>query len=144
LDWDFWLRVSRSWKVAWLASPSVQIRSHDESETTRLYARHKKDLMIFKEYESLFDEMFEKDLAGHRQSAKLRREVNFRLARRLLDESLSGLWSGEPDLAKECLMRAVRRSPRILGPMMSHPRVGVKMGILALAPRVAGQLFSRA
>jgi glycosyltransferase involved in cell wall biosynthesis len=144
LDWDFWLRVSRSWKVAWLASPSVKIRSHDESETTRLYSKHEKDLTLLKEHESLIDEILKKDLAGHPQRAKLLREVNLRLARTLLNNSLFKLWAGQPDLAKECLLRAVRRSPRILGSIMSQYRIGVKMGILALAPSLAGHLFSRA
>ena len=35
LDWDFWLRVSRRWKVAWLARPSVSVRWHGASETHR-------------------------------------------------------------------------------------------------------------
>lgn len=120
------------------------MRAHNESETSQLQVKHKDGLLLFKGYESLFDQMFEKNLTGHPQSAKPRRLFNLRLARKLLDESLSGLWSGEPELAKECLIRSVKRSPRILGPTMSRPHIGVKMGILALAPMVAGQLFSHA
>ena len=38
VDWEFWIRVSRKWKVAWLARPTVQVRWHTGSETHRFTA----------------------------------------------------------------------------------------------------------
>ena len=38
VDWEFWIRVSRKWKVAWLARPTVQVRWHTGSETHRFKA----------------------------------------------------------------------------------------------------------
>ena len=35
VDWDFWLRVSRIWKLKWFARRSVAIRWHSSSETHR-------------------------------------------------------------------------------------------------------------
>ena len=40
VDWDFWLRVSRRWKVAWLARPTVQIRWHPAERDPPLQGRH--------------------------------------------------------------------------------------------------------
>ena len=41
LDWDFWLRVARRWKVAWLARPTVRVRWHPASETHRFKTGHR-------------------------------------------------------------------------------------------------------
>ncbi len=35
VDWDFWLRLSRTWRVAWLQTPTVLVRWHPASETHR-------------------------------------------------------------------------------------------------------------
>jgi len=144
LDWDFWLRVSRKWRVAWLANPTVKTRSHSGNETARLFRKHRTDLTLFNECKCLFDNLFDRDLAGHPRLADFRREVNLRLARDLLNWSQFALWDGRVELANECLLKAFGLSPRILGPILMNYRLGIKMGVLALAPGIAGRLFSRA
>ena len=72
VDWDFWLRVSRSWKVAWLARPTVKVRWHGKSETHR-FKTGRADL---DENRRMLEALFREDLAAHPQRDRLRRQAN--------------------------------------------------------------------
>src|SRR5262249_27510680 len=77
LDWDFWLRVSRRWKVAWLARPTVRVRWHAASETHRFKA----GTADLDESARLMELLFGDDLKDWPDVDRLRRAANGRLAR---------------------------------------------------------------
>jgi glycosyltransferase involved in cell wall biosynthesis len=139
VDWDFWLRVSRVWKVAWLASPSVRVRWHGRSETHR-FADGRIDL---DENRRMLETLFRQDLATHPRRDSLRRLANRRLGRAFLNRAHVALKQGQTDLARHCLGEAVRLSPGILGTMARDPRLGIEMATLGLLPSLAGRWFAR-
>jgi glycosyltransferase involved in cell wall biosynthesis len=122
LDWDFWIRVARRRPVAWLARPGTT----DLDEQGRLLA-----------------DLYSRDGAAWPDARRLRRTADRRLARAFLNRAHEALRGGDPPLARRCLARAVALAPRILGTIARDPRLAVPMLALALAPGVAGRLFSR-
>ena len=140
LDWDFWIRASRKWKVAWLASPSVQIRWHTESETHRLKAG-RADL---DETARLLDQLFALDWKDRRDVANLRRVADAGLGRAWLNRSLDALHAGRPELARDALHRGLKQSPAVIRAILRDPRLGIQMAAVAAAPRLAARLFARA
>jgi glycosyltransferase involved in cell wall biosynthesis len=134
LDWDFWLRTSRSWKLSWLAGSTVRVRWHLASETHR-----------FKPGRADLDEamrIMERALVGLPDPARLRRQGRDRLARAFLNRAHDALRSGRLDLARECLDESLRLSPRIYGVILSDPRLAAQMASLAIAPALARRWFT--
>jgi hypothetical protein len=139
LDWDFWLRVSRKWKVAWLATPTVSVRWHPGSETARL----RSGTADLDETERFLERLFAADLIGRADSPRLRRAAERRLGRAFLARAHDALHAGRAELARECLRRAMRLSRRVIATMLADPRLGIQMATLAAAPRIAAKLFER-
>lgn len=137
LDWDFWLRVSRRWKVAWLATPTVRVRWHGASETHRFKAGTD-DL---EESARMLETLFSNDLKARPGADRLRRDANRRLARAFLNRAYEALRSGRTELARRALRRGVGLAPSLISAMVRDPRVGIRMATLAAAPRLAGRLF---
>jgi GT2 family glycosyltransferase len=139
LDWDFWLRVSRRWKVAWLAGATVKVRWHPASETHRFKA----GTSDLDETARLLEQLFAVDLIDRPDVARLRRGADARLARAFLNRAHEGLRAGRTGLARDALRRGVRRSPGVLATFLRDPRLGVQMATLAAAPGLAARLFGR-
>ena len=138
LDWDFWLRVSRRWKVAWLARPSVRVRWHAASETHRF----KTGTADLDETARLLAELFAVDLRDRPDAKALRRAANGRLARAFLNRAHDALRAGRAEVAREALRRGLRLSPSLIGTILRDPRLGIPMAALAASPRLARRLFS--
>jgi glycosyltransferase involved in cell wall biosynthesis len=139
LDWDFWLRVSRAWKVAWLARPTVKVRWHAASETHRFKA----GTADLDETARMLEMLFAVDLKEMTGSKTLRRAANRRLARAFLNRAHHALHSGQPELARWALRRGLSLSPSTLTMILGDPRLGVQLGALAIAPGLATRLFGR-
>lgn len=139
LDWDFWLRVSRSWNVAWLARPSVHVRWHGASETHRF----KSGTADLEESARMLESLFSIDLKDHPGVAGLHRGATRRLARAFLNRAHDALRSGHPDLAREALRQGLGLAPSLATSLLRDPRLGIQMAALALAPRLADRLFRR-
>jgi GT2 family glycosyltransferase len=139
LDWDFWLRVSRRWKVAWLARPSVRVRWHPASETHR-FRTGTADL---DETSRLLEQLFDRDLRDRPDVDPLRRAATGRLARAWLNRAHDALRAGSTELARAALLRGLRQSPALVGTILRDPRLCVQMTTLAAVPRLAGRLFAR-
>jgi glycosyltransferase involved in cell wall biosynthesis len=139
VDWDLWLRVSRGWKVSWLARPTVKVRWHGRSETHR-FTSGRVDL---DENCRMLETLIREDLAAHPRRDSLRRLANRRLGRAFLNRAHAALKQGQTDLARQCLGEAVRLSPGILGTIVCDPRLGLEMAALSLSPRLAGRWFAR-
>ncbi len=139
LDWDFWLRVSRRWGVAWLSTPTVQVRWHTASETHRL----KTGTADLDETSRFLEHLFAVDLKDRADAARLRRAADLRLSRAFLNRAYEALHAGDSKLARDCLRRAVRRSPRVITSVLGDPRLGFQLAALAVAPRIAGNWFKR-
>jgi len=137
LDWDFWLRVSRRWKVAWLARPSVRVRWHGASETHRFKA----GTTDLDESGRMLETLFSVDLKGQPGADSLRRTATRRLARAFLNRAHDALHAGRSDLAREALRRGLALAPSQVSALLRDPRLGIQMASLALAPRLAGWLF---
>jgi glycosyltransferase involved in cell wall biosynthesis len=137
LDWDFWLRLSRRWKVAWLARPTVQVRWHAASETHRFKAGST-DL---DETARLLEQLFAVDLTDIPQRDSLRKAANQRLGRAFLNRAHDALRAGRTELARDCLRRALGRSPGLITAIVSDPRLAVQMTALTVAPRLASRWF---
>jgi len=139
LDWDFWLRVSRRWEVAWLSTPTVQVRWHAASETHRL----KTGTADLDETSRFLEHLFAVDLKDRADAARLRRAADLRLSRAFLNRAYYALHAGDAKLARDCLRRAVHRSPRAITTVLGDPRLGFQMAALAVAPRIAIRWFKR-
>jgi GT2 family glycosyltransferase len=139
VDWDFWLRVSRRWKVAWVAKPTVQIRWHASSETHRFAS----GVVDLDETSRLLEQLFEIDWKDRPDVAELRRLANAQLGRAFLNRAFDALHSGRPELARDALRRGLKRSPSVMAAILRDPRLCVQMGALAAAPRLAARMFNR-
>ena len=123
VDWDFWLRLARSWSVAWLARPTVAVRWHPASETHR-FKTGTEDL---DEAAQLMAELFAHDEAILSNARQLRRAANRRLARAFLNRSYESLRGGDSALARRCLRRSVGLWPGILGTIARDPRLVARL-----------------
>jgi glycosyltransferase involved in cell wall biosynthesis len=137
LDWDFWLRVSRRWKVAWLWRPTVRVRWHEASETHRF----KTGMADLDETARFIEELFAIDLKDRPDAGTLRRSANGRLARAFLNRAHDALRAGRTELARQALGRGLGLSPSLIGTIVRDPRLGIPMAALAASPRLAGRMF---
>jgi GT2 family glycosyltransferase len=137
LDWDFWLRVSRRWKVTWLARPSVGMRWHGASETHRF----KSGTADLDESAWILETLFAVDLKEHSDAERLRRTATRRLARAFLNRAHDALRAGRSDLARQALRRGLGLAPSQVSALLGDPRLALQMATLTLAPRVAERLF---
>ncbi len=131
LDWDFWLRVSRRWSVAWLARPTVQVRWHPASETHRFKA----GTADLDESARMMDLLFSIDLARHPNARRLRRMSARRLARAFLNRAHDALAGGRRDLARRSLWRGLGLAPSITLDALRDPRLGLQMASLVFPGR---------
>lgn len=129
LDWDFWLRVSRRWKVAWLSRPSVLVRWHGASETHRF----KTGTADLEETARMMETLFSIDLAGRPDAARLHRRARRRLARAYLNRAHDALHAGRPELADEALRRGLSLAPSAALALVRDPRLAIRL-VAALRP----------
>jgi glycosyltransferase involved in cell wall biosynthesis len=138
LDWEFWLRVSRRWPIAWLANPTVRVRWHVASETHRF----KTGTADLDETERLLAQLFTVDWKDQPDVEVLRRAAKGRLGRAFLNRAHDALHAGRTGLAHDALRRGVRLSPGLIATILCDPRLCLQMAALAVAPRLAGRLFT--
>ncbi|WP_169980350.1 glycosyltransferase family 2 protein [Tautonia rosea] len=139
VDWDCWLRIARCWSVAWLATPSVAVRWHAESETHRFH-RGSSDL---DEVAQLLDQIHSHDAAVLPHPRNLRRSANRSLSAAYLNRSLDALHAGNAPLASSCLRRSLSLHRPILFRILRDPRLAFQMATLAIAPHWASRQFQR-
>jgi glycosyltransferase involved in cell wall biosynthesis len=137
LDWDCWLRLSRRWRVAWLARPSVQVRWHPASETHRFKA----GLADLDETTRLQQHLFAVDLKDRDDVDQLHRLANDRLGRAYLNRAHDALRAGRPELARDALRQGFRLAPGLIKTIVADPKLALQMATLAAAPRLAARLF---
>ncbi len=130
VDWDFWLRMGRSWPVAWLAEPSVSIRWHPASETHR-FRGGTADL---DETTRLLDRIFSQEAADWPDRRVLRKKADRRLARAYLNRAHDAARGHDPALVRLCLGRALGLSPGIAGRIASDPRLAARLAWGLVAP----------
>lgn len=140
VDWEFWLRLARSWSVAWLARPTVAVRWHPASETHR-FKRGTADL---EEVARVLDALHAQDGPRLPDAPRLRREADRRLARAYLNRAHDALHAGDVPLARRCLSRSVHLRPGILATIARDPRLAAQMAAVALAPGMAARWAKRA
>jgi GT2 family glycosyltransferase len=140
VDWDFWLRVSRRWKVAWLATPTVDVRWHSQSEAQRFRC----STADLDETAQLLEQLFSRELKQQPDLASLRYAANARLGRAFLNRAHDALRAGRVKLAGDALRSGLQRSPGLIRSILRDPRLCVEMAALAAAPRLAAWLFARA
>ena len=126
VDWDFWLRVSEAWGVAWLSRTTASVRWHPSSET-HTFASGVTDL---EETATLLGALH----AGHPELAGSRRAADGRLARAYLHRAYQAARAGRGGLVRECLGRARRLDRGVVLAVLKDPR---------LAVRLAGTLLRR-
>jgi glycosyltransferase involved in cell wall biosynthesis len=138
LDWEFWLRVSRLWRVTWLAKPTVRVRWHAASETHRF----KTGTADLDETARLLEQLFAVDLSERPDAHVLHRAANKQLARAFLNRAHDALHVGRTDLARDALRRGLRLSPVLIATLARDPRLCIQMATLSAAPRLARRLFT--
>lgn len=128
VDWECWLRIARRWGVYWRAAPTVAVRWHEASETHRF----KIGTADLDEVAGLVDRVLEQDRILLSDPRHSRSKANRKISRAYLNRAFEAQRSGDKELSKICLRKALRRSPRILGTILRDPR---------LASRFASLLF---
>lgn len=123
VDWDFWLRVAERFGVTWINSPpKVSVRWHAASETHRFKAG--------------LDDLEETERLLARLASSPDRSTNRRLARAYLNRAYDARRSGQTDLARAALKRALRLAPlSTTGAILADPRLAVRMATLGLGRR---------
>ncbi len=96
LDWDCWLRISRKWKVAWLTRPTVLIRWHRGSETSRFLA----GTADLDETARLLEELVAVDWKDRPDLGDLRGTVRRGLARAFLARADDAVAAGRTELVR--------------------------------------------
>jgi glycosyltransferase involved in cell wall biosynthesis len=139
VDWDFWLRVSRSWKVAWLSQPTVEIRWHRASETHRFT----EGLADLDESWQILEQLVAIDWKDRPDRAQLRSAARRRLGRAFLARADESLTAGRSELSRAALSRGLHCSPRLIRTILADPRLCMKMAAVAAAPALAARLFRR-
>jgi glycosyltransferase involved in cell wall biosynthesis len=128
VDWDFWLRVSEGWEVAWLSRTTASIRWHPASET-HTFASGVTDL---EETSRLLDALHTR----HPELASARHAADRRLARAYLHRAYQASRVGRHGLARTCLGRARRLDPGIVAALLKDPRLLVRLaGAFLKRPR---------
>ena len=134
VDWDFWARVALRWSLAWRAVESVAIRWHPASETHRF----KTGTADLDETERVLNGL----LGGLGEQARpIARVARARLARAFLNRAHQVLKTGDGRLARDCLRRGLRLSPRLVLSIAADPRLAVQMAAAWTAPVSAARWF---
>lgn len=131
VDWDHWLRTIERWSLAWHAQPSVAVRWHPASETHRF----RTGTLDLEETERLLEALHQGPLAhieGRREIERLSRRS---LARAYLNRAYTASRAGDGRLAWDCLARALRLQPAILGTLLLDPRLVARLAAASLLPR---------
>ncbi|MGE3822227.1 MAG: glycosyltransferase family 2 protein [Isosphaeraceae bacterium] len=134
VDWEFWLRLSATWSVAWLGTPTVAVRWHPASETHTF----KTGTVDLEETERVLNAT-----ARALTNLDLLQVASPRLARAYLNRAHQGLKAGDGALARRCLARAITLSPRILGTVLADPRLATQMAAVWAVPGLAARWFRR-
>lgn len=139
VDWDLWLRLAQHWSLAWLATPSVDVRWHQASETHRF----KQGLIDLQETEQVLHAALALLESSPAQTRSIASAAHHRLARAYLNRAHTSLRGGDGPLAKSCLKKAVSLSPSILRSVASDPPLAAQMAAVWLSPKLSGSLFRR-
>jgi glycosyltransferase involved in cell wall biosynthesis len=139
VDWEFWLRLSRNWKLAWRSRPTVAIRWHRASETQRF----SEGIADLDEGRLILEQLVAVDWRDRRDLAQLRRTARGRLARAYLARAHDALSAGRAELAREALRHGLKCSPGLIATILADPRLGIKMATVATSPTLAARLFRR-
>ncbi len=139
VDWAFWLEVAKSWSLAWIAKPTVDVRWHSASETHR-FACGTVDL---EESERVLSDNLAWLKSKSTPTAVLEDSAKRRLARAYLNRAHVALRGGDGPLGKACLRRSVSLWPGVLRGIVADPRLAVQMAAVSLAPGAAGRWFKR-
>jgi glycosyltransferase involved in cell wall biosynthesis len=106
-DWDFWIRVGRSFPVAKLRRPVAAYRQNPSSVTHVV----RKENNGFRLLKRIIDTYGLRDDAGHLAD---RRAVARRLSDLAFSHAYRHYWHGEPDIAAHWFGQAWRHDPRRL------------------------------
>lgn len=121
VDWDHWIKVARTWEVAWIAGPTVGVRWHDASETHTF----KTGTADLDESLDLLKLLYQSDPDLARFDSAARR----RFARAYLNRAYDAARAGRTALCRHSLSRAIGLRPGIIGSLLRDPRL---VGRLAL------------
>jgi glycosyltransferase involved in cell wall biosynthesis len=127
VDWEFWVRLARSWPVLWLARPTVAVRWHPESETHRF----KRGTLDLEEVARVAADVFARDSDRLPDPRGLRRRADRNLARAYLARAHDALAAGDRPLARRCLARSLRLAPSTLAAIARDPRLALRLAALA-------------
>lgn len=125
VDWDFWLRVSEAWEVAWVARATARALWHSSSET-HTFATGTVDL---EETSRLLDGLYR----SHPDLAPGRGRADRRLARAYLHRAYQASKAGRPPLARTCLARAWGLDRRVVLAGLADPRLALRLGHVIIA-----------
>jgi glycosyltransferase involved in cell wall biosynthesis len=139
VDWDFWLKVTRRWSLSWRATPTVDVRWHDESETHR-FTKGTLDLEETERVSAAVLSMLKEDGQPIGPPAS---EVRRRLARAYLNRAQVALRVGDGHLSRRCLKRAIHLWPGVVGTTAADPRLLAQMAAVWALPGPSGRWFRR-
>ncbi len=139
VDWEFWLRVARRWSLAWLATPTVDVRWHEASETQRF----KTGVIDLEETEQVLGAVIATLKDGSGSSDELKTSAFRRLSRAYLNRAHVALKGGDGRLGRDCLRRSIRLWPGIVGVLGTDVRLAAQMAAIWAAPDSAGRWFRR-
>jgi hypothetical protein len=128
VDWEFWIRLARSYPVAWIERPTVGVRWHPASETHRF----RTGTVDLQEQEALTGRLLEElGQAGDARVDRLRGFRDIRLARAYLNRAYTAACDGRRRLELHCLCQVGRLRPAELARTLVRPRL---VGRLVLGP----------
>lgn len=127
IDWEYWIRLGSAFEVAWLAEPTVAIRRHRASESSRL-ARGIADL---DEIEALYQNIKQSAPDDWKDDlARAQKNLADAYYKRIHELIIMDRF----DLAKLCVKRSLGRSFRAWRAPARDPRSAVEIAALYAAP----------
>jgi glycosyltransferase involved in cell wall biosynthesis len=139
VDWEFWLRVSQRWSLAWLARESVAVRWHPASETHRF----KSGSLDLEETDQVMKQAFARLRSESVDVTALEYESQFRLGRAYLNRAHVALRAGDGRLSRRCLGHALSLRPALLRTILADPVLAAQMSCVAIAPGLSARWFRR-